>query len=146
MKSFFIHHHGHHERVSSVGGALFFEVAGCMAGPVLWVFRQLGKKVMPLLSNKMAGLISVRERKYSNLFSLVPFANNVCTTNKIWRSQPKSVRRWEQQVPRCQLIQRCRQTGGARKEAYEKPKRLSTLKTPTIQGHVLDCHGLYARC
>ena len=40
----------------------------------------------------MAGLISVRGRKYSNLFSLVPFANNVYTTNKIWRSQPKSVR------------------------------------------------------
>ena len=35
---------------------------------------------------------------------------------------------------------------GVRKEAYEKPKRLSTLKTPTIKGHVLDCHGLYAMC
>ena len=40
MKSFFIHHHGNHERVSSVGEALVFKVAGCMAGPVLWVFRQ----------------------------------------------------------------------------------------------------------
>lgn len=40
----------------------------------------------------MAGLISVRERIYGNIFSLVPSANNACTTNKIWRSQPKSVR------------------------------------------------------
>ena len=40
----------------------------------------------------MGDLISIRGRKYGNLFSLVPSANNACTTTKIWRSQPKSVR------------------------------------------------------
>ena len=38
-------------------------------------------------------------------------------------------------MPGCQLIQRCRQTGGVRKEAYEKPKRLSTLlRNPQYKG------------
>ena len=91
----------------------------------------------------MADLISVRGRKYSNLFSLVPFANNVCTTNKIWRSQPKSVRTGSDWLTTNSTQQA---EGWGTKEAYEKPKRLSTLKTPTIKGHVLDCHGLYAGC
>ena len=52
---------------------------------------------MPLLCKRwipheVADLISVRERKYGNISSLVPSANNACTTNKKWRTQPKSVR------------------------------------------------------
>ena len=83
----------------------------------------------------MVDLMSVRGRKYGNIFSLVPFANNVYTTNKIWRSQPKSVRTGSAWLKTNSTPRGDHQTGGVRKEAYEKPKRLSTLlRSPQYKG------------